>query len=163
MAPLVAEIGPFGEAAESRARNRRTLSLQVAARRSGDMAQALVHNLSESGFLVETSAALAIGDAFDVELPEAGVTQAAVVWKRGAFLGCRFERPLSRAAVSASLLRSPGIFRVPAQPVDPAFHPDGDYEDRAEGPVSNGLLFGSLILGLLMALGLITALLRFPA
>lgn len=163
MAPLVAEIGPFTEAAESRARNRRTLSLQVAARRSGDVAQALVHNLSENGFLVETSAAIAIGDTFDVELPEAGVTQAAVVWKRGAFLGCRFERPLSRAAVSASLLRSPGIFPVPAQSADPAFHPVGGDEDRADSPVSNGLLFGSLILGLLMALALITVLLRLPA
>jgi len=162
MAPLVAEIGPFGEAAESRTRDRRTLSLQVEAGASGEMAQALVHNLSENGFLIETSAAIAVGDTFDVELPEAGVTQAAVVWKRGAFHGCRFERPLSKAAVSASLLRSPGIFPVPAQST-PAFHPDCDYEDRAEGPVSNGLLFGSLILGLLMALGLITALLRFPA
>ena len=47
-----------------------------------------------------------MGSALEVNLPEAGTTEAEVVWASGDFLGCRFINPVSQAAVSAALLRT---------------------------------------------------------
>lgn len=43
---------------------------------------------------------------FDVELPHVGRTRATVVWNDERLRGCKFERPISKAALSAALLRS---------------------------------------------------------
>ena len=39
---------------------------------------------------------------------EAGTAQAQVAWSSGRFFGCKFSDPISTAAVSAAMLRSPG-------------------------------------------------------
>jgi hypothetical protein len=87
---------------EQRRTLRRTLRLDV----EGG-ATATVRNLSESGLLIESSDALEVGDRVSLALPVTGVTEARVIWARAPFYGCEFARPVSRAVVSAALLRAP--------------------------------------------------------
>jgi hypothetical protein len=56
--------------------------------------------------LIETTAELSPFDDLEIDLPQAGITHAAVVWSCGAFFGCEFKEPLSRASLSAVTLRS---------------------------------------------------------
>lgn len=95
-----------GERRSSRRRKLRLESEPIAAK--AGQVSVVIHDLSEDGLLVETSSPLSIGEMIDVVLPEADSAQAEVAWTSGSFFGCRFLRPISTAAVSASLLRSPG-------------------------------------------------------
>ena len=81
----------------------------------------VIHNLSATGMLIETASDLAIGQRIIIELPEAPDCAATIVWRSEALAGCRFDRPLSRAALSAAQLRNP----LPDD-VDPAHLPAGD-------------------------------------
>lgn len=65
---------------------------------------AVVLDLSLAGFLMHTTQEMAVGDRFTVDLPEAGPVEARVVWKRMTLHGCEFARPVSRAAISATML-----------------------------------------------------------
>lgn len=65
-----------------------------------------VQNLSATGLLIETSAGLLVGDELQVDLPHGGPHKAVVVWSNEHLFGCRFERPISRATISAARLRS---------------------------------------------------------
>lgn len=107
MVALIAEFGPGPAIEDSRILRRRTLRLHVPASTADGASEALVRNLSERGLLVETEASFRLGDVFNVELPELGNVAARVVWKRGRSFGCRFEQAVSKAVVSAALLRSP--------------------------------------------------------
>src|SRR3546814_9635109 len=49
---------------------------------------------------------LEVGDELLVDLPEAGEVTAVVAWNSGRLFGCRFEREISQAALSAAQLRS---------------------------------------------------------
>lgn len=84
---------------------RRNLRLEVAGELNGSRANVTVHNISESGLLVETDQPLPVGEWFNLTLPEAGNVEAEVIWVSGALHGCRFAAPLGRAALSASQLR----------------------------------------------------------
>jgi PilZ domain len=70
--------------------------------------RAVVLDLSRVGFLIHTGHPLAVGDTIGVELPEAGLVEARVVWKRVTLYGCEFTVPVSRAAISATMLKAPG-------------------------------------------------------
>ncbi|MDZ3832165.1 MAG: helix-turn-helix domain-containing protein [Sphingopyxis sp.] len=74
---------------------------------SGGATTVLVHNLSVSGMLVETRSDLAMGQQIKVGLPETGEVSATIVWRSETLYGCRFDRPLPRAALSAARLRNP--------------------------------------------------------
>lgn len=87
---------------EQRRTPRRTLRLEI-----GRSATATVRNLSETGLLIESPDALEVGDRVSLDLPVAGLAEARVIWARGAYYGCEFARPVSRAVVSAALLRAP--------------------------------------------------------
>ena len=87
---------------EQRRNPRRTLRLDV----EGG-ATATVRNLSETGLLIESPDALEVGDRVSLELPVSGTAEARVIWARAPFYGCEFARPVSRAVVSAALLRAP--------------------------------------------------------
>jgi hypothetical protein len=76
---------------------------------------ALIHNLSRTGMLIETTDDLAVGETIQVELPHAGVLQAEVVWHSERLFGCQFHQAISKAAVSAALLRSPAPVPGPAE------------------------------------------------
>ena len=95
---------------------RRTLRLEAeGVTDAGARAEVVIHNLSENGLLLETAAALAVGEEIDIELPHVGTTPAIARWRSGRLLGCEFVAPLSPAALSAAHLRS-----VPAAALGPA-------------------------------------------
>lgn len=73
----------------------------------GQGAVVVIHNLSATGMLIETASDLVIGQRIAVTLPEAPECTATIVWRSEALAGCRFDRPLSRAALSAAQLRNP--------------------------------------------------------
>ena len=96
------------EAGERRGSARRALRLAVDGHVRG-ACQVTIHDLSLTGVLIETSTPLRAGETFEVDLPEAGKVEASVVWSSGEFYGCEFREPLSTAALSAALLRSPPV------------------------------------------------------
>jgi hypothetical protein len=105
---LLAHLEPSDSTASRRSAARRTLRLQaLGATASQPDAQVVIHDLSLTGLLIETSAGLAAGERIDVEIPEAGPTEAKVVWNSGRFFGCKFRRPIPPAALSSAILRSP--------------------------------------------------------
>jgi len=89
----------------SHARRRLRLPLEGSIKGGG----ALLHNLSESGLLLETSDELAVDEVIQVDLPDAGERPAKVVWHSGQLFGCQFLQPISKGAVSASVLRASPI------------------------------------------------------
>lgn len=66
----------------------------------------MVHNISRSGMLIETSVALEGGEQVHVDLPHESGVAAEVVWTSGQLHGCRFLRPISPAALSAVQLKA---------------------------------------------------------
>ncbi|HYX47021.1 MAG TPA: PilZ domain-containing protein [Sphingomicrobium sp.] len=105
---ILAELHPQRRTSERRVALRRTLQLIVRGETpAGDSAQVLIHDISVTGILLETSADLLIGETIEVEVPEGGPTTAIVMWNSGRFFGCQFHGRISPAAVSAAVLRSP--------------------------------------------------------
>jgi hypothetical protein len=105
---LLAHLEPSDSTSNRRSAARRTLRLQaVGATASQADAQVLIHDLSLTGLLLETSAGLSAGERIDVEIPDAGLTEAKVVWNSGRFFGCEFRRAIPPAALSSAILRSP--------------------------------------------------------
>ena len=84
---------------------RRQLSLGATLPETGD--EAIIHDLSTSGILIETKADLATFEQLQLELPEAGQVVATVMWNSGKYFGCEFHKPIPQAAISAALLRNP--------------------------------------------------------
>lgn len=84
---------------------------------AGEASDVLIHNLSTTGLLLESTASLSVGDEIVVDLPEAAKSVATVVWASGEYFGCAFDRPLSAAAASAAQLRSEpvGTIQPPAE------------------------------------------------
>lgn len=102
-----AHFEELGSGEERRSRARRALRLDA----TGDFrdvgpATVLIHDLSLTGVLIETATKLDEGDAFTLELPEAGAIETTAVWSSGRFYGCRFRSPISPAALSSALLQS---------------------------------------------------------
>lgn len=94
------------DTAERRDDGRRTLLLGVTGQFARGPGAVTVHNISATGLLIETETALAEGDTFAVDLPEAGEQSAEIVWADAPMFGCRFAEPLSAAALAAAQLRS---------------------------------------------------------
>jgi hypothetical protein len=107
MKPLVAHLSSGDRATNQRGTVRRALKLQVPSAAEDGGTRVLVHNISESGMLIETSARLSVGDTLQVHLPHAGATDARVIRSDRLFFGCAFTARISKAAVSAALLRAP--------------------------------------------------------
>lgn len=157
-------------AGRARAAARRTLSLRVPALSAGGTDAALIHNLSEHGLRIETHAIVQTGEIIRVELPEAGAVDARIIWTGGGFAGCRFLTPISKATVSAALLRSPStlppspeLFRVELPMIDvvdrtPEF-PRADLEYEPTDARSGALVFLALCVGIAVAALFIASLL----
>jgi transcriptional regulator with XRE-family HTH domain len=92
----------FGEPRAPRRRLQLTISGELA---SGEATSVVVRNISATGLLLESPVALAAGETITIELPEAGVIQARIVWNSGDLFGCQFAMPISAAALSAAMLR----------------------------------------------------------
>src|SRR3546814_8962201 len=87
--------------------SRRQLRLPLhGSKATGAEIEALVHNISATGMLVESSAPLEIGEVIEVNLPHSGKTATKVIWTSGRLAGCQFEMPISPATLSAAQLRS---------------------------------------------------------
>jgi hypothetical protein len=78
-----------------------------------------IHDLSLTGALLETSIPMLVGAMFEVELPQAGKIEAAIVWNSGEYYGCQFEFPIAPSVLSAALLQA-----TPRMPQDAASSPD---------------------------------------
>jgi len=68
--------------------------------------EAAVRNLSSTGLLIETTAELAEGEVFTVDLPEVGAQESVVMWADAPHYGCRFTAPLSAAGLAAAQLQA---------------------------------------------------------
>lgn len=114
---LLARLDSSPKSGERRGSRRRKLRLEAegATALSGGT-QVVIHDLSEEGMLLESSVSLRAGERLDLLIPEAGSAAATIAWSSGRFFGCKFERPLSTAAVSAALLRGPAQTPPPAPP-----------------------------------------------
>ena len=100
------------KAGNRRTSPRRTLRLESTLVLDGE--PVTIHDISNTGLLLETGFCLAEGQKLDIDLPEIGRTQATVVWASARYFGCRFNSPVPKAAISAALLRNP------VRPVDHA-------------------------------------------
>lgn len=93
--------------ADRRSKVRHKLRLAVIGMHNTNDGDALVHDMSMTGLLIQTRTKMAAKDNIAVELPEVGTVSAIVIWRDGDFYGCEFAEPLPSRAVSAALLRSP--------------------------------------------------------
>ncbi len=92
---------------DNRARERRSLLLATSGiLPTGKDANVTIHNISQTGMLLETSLPLSEGAQLAVNLPEIGAIEAVVVWGSGMLFGCRFEREVSPGTLSAVQLRA---------------------------------------------------------
>jgi hypothetical protein len=123
---------------------------------------ALIYNLSERGLLLESAAAVSVGDVLVVDMPEAGAVSAEVVWVREAFAGCEFDRPLSNAAVSAALLRSLPQPRSSVAENVPAIAQSSETDRDADPQWVRALAILSLLAASGVAILFIFALLKAP-
>lgn len=106
MAMTVYLDNPPRSAGNGRA-SRRQLRLPLhGSKATGAGIEALVHNISATGMLVQSEVPLAIGEIVEVNLPHSGKTATRVIWTSGGIAGCQFERPISPATLSAAQLRS---------------------------------------------------------
>jgi transcriptional regulator with XRE-family HTH domain len=106
-----------------RAERRRLLLETQGALATGAATQVIVHNVSESGVLLETQVDLEIGESIELDLPEAPRARARIIWASGRLYGCAFEGAIPAATLSATQLRSAvqselGLGAAPA-PVGP--------------------------------------------
>lgn len=169
MVALLAQIVREKQSADTRRSGRRALRLRVTASLAENSADAVIHNLSEDGLLLETAISLQIGDRVGVELPHSRGATGIVVWSRDDLYGCKFEREISRAAVSAALLLSParlpllevGQIIPPAEPAEPSPFTGRDAA-VTERRTAHGLLALGLVLALAAAAFFIWALLSLP-
>ena len=117
---------------ERRSQKRRRLHLEAALATSGD--EVLIHDISATGVLLETDAELEAFESLQFDLPEIGATQAVVIWSSGRYFGCEFTTPISKAAISAALLRAPAA----GSPVDPAPAAETEVLELGAGDESHG-------------------------
>lgn len=104
---LLARFVGSADPAERRGSDRRELRLSITAALPDEAElAATIHDLSESGFLLETQARLSPDQPFQLFLPLAGAVEATVVWNTEHFYGCQFREKVARAAISAALLKS---------------------------------------------------------
>lgn len=104
---LSAQLETSATDIDRRISDRHVLKLRVpGSTTSGSGIPVLIHDISVTGLLIQTEAGLDIGTMLEIHLPEVGAQAANVVWNRDQFFGCEFQSPLSKAGLSAALLKS---------------------------------------------------------
>ena len=105
--PIKAHLDQTHSSPENRRYERRNLMLETGgALPGGASGNVTIHNISESGMLIETALELDIGARLSVDLPHDAAVPASVVWGSDALFGCKFERPIGLAALSAVQLKA---------------------------------------------------------
>jgi len=113
---LLAHLESSGVQPDRRASERHFLKLRVPGSTPAEASVVvLIHDLSRTGLLIETSANLAVGADLEIDLPQTGVRQARVVWNGGHYFGCQFHEAISKGGLSAAILKSPEAH--PSEPV----------------------------------------------
>ena len=100
---------------DRRSEGRRKLYLATTANQAGDRQGVEILDLSANGMLLSTQADLDPAKPLTVVLTDGEEHLASVAWQSGELYGCRFEKPLPRAELSANLLGAD-----PARPRDDA-------------------------------------------
>ncbi len=104
--PIKGQIESF-EQGEERQFERRELWLETSGSATdGTSTNVTIHNISQTGMLLETELDLTLGETLSVELPQAGTVSARIVWRSDALYGCRFDQELAAAVLSAAELQS---------------------------------------------------------
>ena len=162
MQPLSAEILTEQVIGDQRSAVRRSLRLGVSASSSGNVAMALILNISERGLLVETLVELAVGETLQVDIPEANASTARVVWTEGFLAGCEFVDPVSTGAVSAVQLRS-SIAAADTTHEGPALTPNlpwaVDPQDYDESSIQTAIVIVTSLISVLALLIFLAAVL----
>jgi hypothetical protein len=90
---------------DNRKRQRHKLFLEVEGGEHDTASDAvLVHDILDTGLLIETTSELGVGEIIEVNLPNVGVMEAEIMWAGGQIYGCKFKRERTQAAISAELL-----------------------------------------------------------
>ena len=132
---------------DRRASGRRKLHLGSKSSHAAD--EVLIHDISTTGMLLATSVSFEPFEEIELELPRAGLIKARIVRTTSGLYGCQFLEPISKAAVSAALLRSP------ASPEEQTQEAPVESTSRAAMPHEKDLSFGikmRLILAISLAL-----------
>lgn len=162
MVPLSAEILTEQVIGDERAAVRRSLRLGVSAYSSGDVAMALILNISETGLLIETVVKLAVGETLQVDIPEASVSTVRVVWTDKLLVGCEFVNPVSTGVVSASQLKSPVeaaglLYELPAAVAD--FPGESEHWDPDEASIETVIVIVTSFISVLALIIFLVAIL----
>lgn len=91
--------------APQRKNPRRKLHLDAPGSDGSDSAIAIL-DISTTGLLLKSTGTFAVGEAVELDLPDAPGVRAVVKWSSGALFGCQFKEPVPIATVSAALLRA---------------------------------------------------------
>lgn len=149
---------------DNRQRRRHQLFLEVEApgldSASGTV---IVHDISDTGLLIETDSELKVGEMIEVNLPQAGLMEAEIVWDGGRVYGSRFTRQLTTAAISAARLGGRFTLTKPNSPGEQVAaqqsQHNGQYGIALDGELPIGaklwIIFG-LALSLWIIIGAIT-------
>lgn len=104
-----------------RAAPRRALRLETSGLApDGGETNVTIHNISAAGLLLETGLALAEGEQLAIDLPEAGIVAAMIIWCSERLYGCAFEQALGAAALAAIQLQGVAVAPEPAPAIPDA-------------------------------------------
>jgi hypothetical protein len=78
----------------------------------GEEAKVIVHDISETGLLLESTVKLEQDEELEIILPKLGAKRLKVVWASGRFFGCQFAEPVPDAV---SALAPSGMGAIPKQ------------------------------------------------
>lgn len=140
---------------DNRGRVRKSLHLELGVEGPRSLpTPATVHNISETGLLIETSSGLEPGERIDVNLPHAGLRTATVMWASDRLVGCQFDGVLSPAALSAARLR--GSFTSLAPVRSPQSAPVEEDQQKELGVPAPDELSTRAKAGIIIALALLS-------
>lgn len=95
------------ENSDERSSTRFRLSLVGTAGQVGDgLLEVVLHDLSATGFLLESSAPLEVGTQVDLEMPGLGAARGEIIWGSSRFFGGQFRPALVAGSVQAALAQS---------------------------------------------------------
>ena len=96
-----------GKSLDRRASGRRLVRLKGVARTDLDetAVRVEIRDLSATGMLLQTAASLRLGEQIEVGFGNS-LKRAEVVWRSGQLTGCQFKQRLTKAELSAAVLRS---------------------------------------------------------
>ncbi len=110
---------------DARSSSRHIVRFSSSAVSASDETRVLIHDLSQTGLRLETFNGLDLGETLIVELPYVGQIEARIVRRDKSIRGAEFLTPISKAAVSAALLRS--------RPIPPVEGDDASVEEISLG------------------------------